>query len=85
VADAPRRFFINELIIVIAVTIIIEVITILGSYVINYDRYNNLAYAHFFGPNKTIDNYKLIFQVIPSILLLEKILHLISVSLIEIT
>ncbi len=33
----------------------------------NYIKPDDLAYAHFVGSNKTIDNYKVVFQLIPSI------------------
>ncbi len=52
---------------IIAIVIVATVSTNFASYIShNYIKPDNLAYAHFFGSNKTIDNYKVVFQLIPS-------------------
>jgi hypothetical protein len=56
------------IVIVIVIFIVTTVSTNFASYIgYNYIKPDNLAYAHFVGSNKTVDNYKVVFQLIPSV------------------
>jgi hypothetical protein len=56
------------IVVVVVIVIVATACTNFASYIgYNYIKPDDLAYAHFVGSNKTIDNYKVVFQLIPSI------------------